>query len=72
MKLTRKTIELLLVNYNNINNAMLKPCAEKTKFINLINDLELQLKNVGREITYPDGMSVMEYAKHLAHRANAS
>jgi hypothetical protein len=32
----RKVLQLLLVNYNNINNAMTKPCAEKSKFEKLI------------------------------------
>jgi hypothetical protein len=67
--MNKKTLELLLINYNNINNG-LKPCAEKTKFIKLIEEVEAKLKNVGREIVYPDGLTAMEFAKKLALAAN--
>jgi len=67
--MNRKTLELLLVNYNNINND-LKPCAEKTKFIKLIAEVEEKIKKLGREVTYPNGMTAIEYAKKLATEAN--
>jgi hypothetical protein len=46
MKLSRKTMELLLVNYQNLHNGMthFKPCAEKQKFAKLVTDLEKELK----------------------------
>ena len=70
MQLDKKTMELLLVNYHNINNAMLKPCADKTKFINLIADLETQIKKAGRTIVYSDGLTALQFAKKLAKEAN--
>ena len=66
MQLDKKTMELLLVNYHNINNSMLKPCADKTKFINLIADLEIQIKKAGRTVVYSDGLSALEFANKLA------
>jgi hypothetical protein len=68
--MNKKTLELLLTNYTNINNAMLKPCAEKTKFENLIKEVELKLKTFGREILYPNGMTALEFATKLAADAN--
>jgi hypothetical protein len=65
--MNKKTMELLLVNYNNINNSILKPCAEKQKFEKLIKELELKIKTT---ITYPNGMTALEYAKKLATEAN--
>ena len=67
--MNRKTLELLLINYNNINNS-LKPCAEKTKFINLIAEVEQKLKTAPLEVKYPDGLTAIEYAKKLASEAN--
>jgi len=69
MTLSKKTMELLLVNYKNLHNSMshFKPCAEKEKFITLIADLELKIKTT---IEYPDGMTALEFATHLAAQAN--
>tara|TARA_B110000444_G_scaffold193884_1_gene184106 strand:+ start:160 stop:375 length:216 start_codon:yes stop_codon:yes gene_type:complete len=66
----RKVLELLLVNYNNINNAMTKPCAEKSKFENLINETYDKLQALPPEVVYPNGMTAMEFAKDLAQKAN--
>ena len=68
--MNRKTLELLLVNYTNINNGLRTPCAEKSKFEQLIKDIELSIKKLGREIIYPDGMTAMQFAKKLAADAN--
>ena len=68
--MNRKTLELLLVNYTNINNGLRTPCAEKSKFEKLIKDIELSIKKLGREIIYPDGMTAMQFAKKLAADAN--
>ena len=58
-------MDILLTRYQDMHNSMShwKPCAEKDKFVKLIIDLELKIKNT---ITYPDGMTVLEYAKKLA------
>ena len=42
--MNRKTLELLLINYTNINNQLRMPCAEKSKFEKLIKDVELKIK----------------------------
>ena len=39
-----KTCQLLLVNYNNIYNAILKPGADKTRFASLIKELETDIE----------------------------
>ena len=70
INMNRKTLELLLVNYQNINNGILKPCAEKSKFDKLIKDVELKIKQLPREVLYPDGMTALEFAKRLAAEAN--
>ena len=44
MKLSTKTMELLLVNYKNIYEAYKINCAEKQRFAKLITDLEKELK----------------------------
>jgi hypothetical protein len=46
MHLSKKTMELLLVNYKNIHSAMLKDCADKQKFTKLITDLEKDLEEL--------------------------
>jgi len=46
MHLSKKTMELLLVNYKNIHSAMLKYCADKQKFTKLIADLEKDLEEL--------------------------
>jgi hypothetical protein len=46
MHLSKKTMELLLVNYKNIHSAMLKDCADKQKFTKLIADLEKDLEEL--------------------------
>jgi len=46
MHLSKKTMELLLVNYKNIHSAMLKDCADKQKFTKLIVDLEKDLEEL--------------------------
>ena len=68
--MNKKTLELLLTNYTNINNQLRTPCAEKTKFENLIKEVELKIKKFGREIIYPDGMTALEFAHKLAADAN--
>jgi hypothetical protein len=68
--MNRKTLELLLANYQNINNGILKDCAEKQKFVRLIKEVELKIKKLGREVVYPDGMTALEFAKKLAAEAN--
>ena len=68
--MNKKTLELLLTNYTNINNQLRTPCAEKSKFERLIKDIELSIKKLGREIIYPDGMTAMQFAKKLAADAN--
>ena len=62
-------MELLLINYQNMYNSMShwKPCAEKEKFVKLIGDLELKIKTT---ITYPNGMTALEYAIKLAADRN--
>ena len=46
MELSKKTMELLLVNYKNLHNSMshFKPCAEKQKFAKLVTELEQELR----------------------------
>ena len=68
--MNKKTLELLLTNYTNINNQLRTPCAEKTKFENLIKEVELKIKKFGREIIYTDGMKAMQFATKLAADAN--
>ncbi len=68
--MNRKTLELLLVNYTNINNGLRTPCAEKSKFEKLIKDVELKIKQLPREVIYPDGMTALEFAHKLASEAN--
>jgi hypothetical protein len=68
--MNKKTLELLLVNYQNINNGLRTPCAEKSKFEKLIKEVELKLKELPREIFYPDGMTAMQFATKLAADAN--
>jgi hypothetical protein len=68
--MNRKTLELLLVNYTNINNGLRTPCAEKSKFEKLIKDVELKLKELPREVIYYGGMTALEFAHKLASEAN--
>ena len=68
--MNKKTLELLLTNYTNINNGLRTPCAEKSKFEQLIKDIELKIKELPREVLYPDGMTAMQFAKKLAADAN--
>ena len=70
INMNRKTLELLLVNYTNINNGLRTPCAEKSKFERLIKYVELKIKQLPREVIYPDGMTALEFAKKLAAEAN--
>ena len=69
MNYTKKTLELLLVHYNNINKD-LKPCAEKAKFEKLIKDTTELIAKAKDPIIYKDGMNVMQYAQYLAKEAN--
>jgi len=46
MKLSTKTMELLLVNYKNIHKAYKIDCAEKQRFDKLITDLEKELRGL--------------------------
>ena len=66
----RKTMELLLENYHNINNRILTDCAEKQKFVRLIREVKEKLKSLPREVIYPNGMTALEYAHRLAKAAN--
>ena len=68
--MNKKTLELLLTNYTNINNGLRTPCAEKSKFEQLIKDVELKIKQLPREVLYPDGMTALEFAHKLASEAN--
>ena len=68
--MNRKTLELLLTNYTNINNGLRTPCAEKSKFEQLIKDIELKIKELPREVIYPDNMTALEFATKLAADAN--
>ena len=68
--MNRKTLELLLTNYTNINNQLRTPCAEKSKFEKLIKEVELKIKELPREVIYSNGMSALEYADKLASEAN--
>ena len=68
--MNKKTLELLLTNYTNINNQLRTPCAEKSKFEKLIKDIELSIKKLGREIVYPNNMTALEFATKLAADAN--
>ena len=43
MKLNKKTMELLLINYKNIYEAYKINCAEKQRFAKLIADLEKRM-----------------------------
>jgi hypothetical protein len=47
-----------------------KPCAEKSKFERLIKETEEKLKSAPLDRVYPDGMTAMEFAVHLAHGRN--
>lgn len=66
----RKTLGLLLVNYNAINNQMRLPCAEKSKFEKLIIETHDKLMALPPEVVYPNGMTAMEFATQLAKEAN--
>jgi hypothetical protein len=68
--MNKKTLELLLTNYTNINNGLRTPCAEKSKFEQLIKDIELKIKELPREVIYPDNMTALEFAHKLAVDAN--
>ena len=70
INMNRKTLELLLVNYTNINNGLRTPCAEKSKFEQLIKDIELKMKELPREVIYSGGMTALEFAHKLASEAN--
>jgi len=67
--MNRKTLELLLINYTNINKG-LKPCSEKSKFEKLIKETEEKLKSTPLDVVYPNGMTALEYAHKLAAEAN--
>ena len=68
--MNRKILELLLINYTNINNQLRMPCAEKSKFEKLIKDVELKIKELPREVIYSGGMTAMQFEKKLAADAN--
>ena len=68
--MNKKTLELLLTNYTNINNGLRTPCAEKSKFEQLIKDIELKIKELPREVIYSGGITAMQFAKKLAADAN--
>ena len=70
--MNRKTLELLLANYNAINNQLRSPCAEKTKFEKLIIETHNKLMALPPEVVYPNGMTAMEFAKDLAQKANSN
>ena len=50
----KKTLELLLINYTNINNDLRKPCAEKSKFEKLIKETTEALAKAKDPIVYKD------------------
>ena len=58
------------MHYNNINDQLRTPCAEKSKFEKLIKDVELKIKELPREVIYSGGMTAMQFAKKLAADAN--
>ena len=58
------------MNYENINRGILKDCAEKQKFVKLIKEVEQKIKQLPREVIYPNGMTALEYARQLAKEAN--
>ena len=61
--MNKKTLELLLTNYTNINNQLRTPCAEKSKFEKLIKDSRTKNKELRLErVIYPDGMTAMQFA----------
>jgi len=68
--MNRKILELLIINYTNINNQLRMHCAEKSKFEKLIKDVELKIKELPREVIYSGGMTAMQFAKKLAADAN--
>ena len=68
--MNRKTLELLLTNYTNINNQLRTPCAEKSKFEKLIKEVELKIKQLPRDVIYSNGMTALEFAHKLASDAN--
>ena len=72
MEFSRKTLELLLMHYNNINDQLRTPCAEKSKFEKLIKETEEKLKSAPITPIYKDGMTAMEFALYLAHGRNNS
>ena len=49
MKLSTKTIELLLVNLKNIHSSIIKDCADKQRIGKLIIELETELMNIGKD-----------------------
>mgnify|MGYP006081078427 FL=1 len=67
---SKKTLELLLINYTNINNGIRKPCEEKTKFEKLIKETTEAIANAKDPIVYKDGMTPLEFAIYLAAKAN--
>tara|TARA_B110000211_G_C13925685_1_gene484838 strand:- start:612 stop:827 length:216 start_codon:yes stop_codon:yes gene_type:complete len=68
--MNKKTLELLLLRYNEMHTAILKPCAEKEKFAKLIEETALALTKCKPEITYKDGMTALEFAINLAAERN--
>ena len=70
--MNRKTLQLLLTNYNAINNQLRSPCAEKTNFEKLIIETHNKLMALPPEVVYPNGMTAMEFAKDLAQKANSN
>jgi len=69
LEMNRKTLQLLLHSYQDIHEE-LKPCAEKSRFAKLIKETTELLNKTPFDRIYPKGMSVMEYAIHLASVAN--
>ncbi len=67
--MNRKTLQLLLHHYQDMHEEMV-PCAEKSKFAKLIKETTEQLNKTPFDRIYPEGMSTMEYAIHLASVAN--
>jgi|TARA_B110000908_G_C10116963_1_gene385793 hypothetical protein len=66
----KKTLELLLVNYTNINNDLRKPCAIKSHFEQLIKETTEAIALAKDPIVYKDGMNALEFAIHLAQERN--
>lgn len=69
LEMNRKTLQLLLHHYQDIHEE-LKPCVEKTRFEKLIKETKERLDKTPVDRVYPFGQTAMEFALHLAKKAN--